>query len=511
MPDLMNYLRMANIFSPMVGNDLPQQGGITGNMPRQDPFGNISFGNPQVIDPRAMGDTPIASPDDYDAGARMRELYTPQHEAEDRYNELAGGYPKMEEYRPSGLRRIGAALTALSGSFGGPAGHRFQFNPNSINMGMEVLNDPYNKQLGDWKNQIGPAQTAANLERSENVNNRTLAYQTVQQEQNQHKIDSANKIAEGKLKVSQDRAAAYQLKQQMGAGYTFNFTGPTVMAANKQTGEVKDTGIATGSLTDADKLALQQDNAIQRIQATGNEQRQTEGVRQEGRESLQASKGWAIGSIPDPADPTKQIGVRYNADTGAVEPIKFGGQNTGPITKPGTKSAATDTNLQNIQQKTQDTLSALDELVDENGKLKPNMRGAVGASRMFGMQYLPATEARTAQATINRVKSLLIVDLIGEMKAQSRTGATGFGQLNMKELSVLENAASKLDPAMKEEDFESEIKRIKEKLQKVLQPADGLNPTTVNKPVMKQYSPSRNQTRISKDGGQTWEIVEGKQ
>lgn len=125
-------------------------------------------------------------------------------------------------------------------------------------------------------------------------------------------------------------------------------------------------------------------------------------------------------------------------------------------------------NKNRVQDTARDTLDALGELLDPNGKLRPEIKGAVGGSRAFGLQFLPATQTRAADASIKRLKSMLVVDLIGEMKAQSKSGATGFGQLNMKELGVLENAASKLDPSLDEGTFEAELNRIKERLQKIV-------------------------------------------
>ena len=37
------------------------------------------------------------------------------------------------------------------------------------------------------------------------------------------------------------------------------------------------------------------------------------------------------------------------------------------------------------------------------------------------------------------------------------------------------------------------------------------NVTNTQQNVIKQYSPSRNQTRISNDGGKTWTVLEGRQ
>lgn len=455
MPNLMEFLRMANIFAPgqPIGNDLPSQGGITGNMPRVD------FGVPDFA---AMGNTQVASPDDYDAGARMGQLYQPQTQASDRYNELIGMYPDKSEYKPSMLRRIGAALIATGQSFGGPAGRRFQPNPNALESGFEFLNRPYNEKLGDWKNQIGPAQQAATLERNQNVNDRTLATQTVQQELSQRKIDAANKIAADKNELARIK--------QMQPNFKFDFTGPTVTITDPKTGQIIQTKVPTGSLSDADKMALQQTQALERIQATGQEQRQTEAVRQDNRQELAWSDPYEV-TMPDGS---KQYFQTNKAD-GTVRQTQFPGTATKIGTPP--KASGQNPNLEAIQQKTQETLDALDEILDEKGKIKPNMRSAIGASRMLGLQYLPATQTRAGDAAIKRLKSMLIVDLIGEMKAQSRTGATGFGQLNMRELGVLESAASKLDPSLDEDTFEAELKRIREKLKKVLQPSSGMTPT----------------------------------
>jgi len=58
MPNLMQFLRMANIFGPHspIGNDLPSQGGITGTMPR-----DMSSVGPYDPTPAPMSMDPNAS------------------------------------------------------------------------------------------------------------------------------------------------------------------------------------------------------------------------------------------------------------------------------------------------------------------------------------------------------------------------------------------------------------------------------------------------------------------
>lgn len=462
MPNLMNYLRMANIFGPQVpiGNDLPSQGGITGTMPRPDIFGNIRFGNPEVVDPTQMGTTPIASPDDYDAGARMRELYTPQSEASDRFNTMVGAYPKAADYHPSNLRRIGAALTALAGNFSGPAGRRFQFNPNAMEAGMNVLYEPYNRQMTDWKNQIGPAQTAANLERSENINERTLAYQTVSQELRQRADEARAANQEQKTKIAADRAEVYRLKSLM-PQHQFDFSGPTVKVANKQTGEVKDTGIPTGSMSDADKLALTQEQALERIHTTGAEARTTEGVRQSGREALAETRGWKIGTIPDPNDPSKQIGVQYNEITGEVKPISMGG-------KPTT--------------------------------VTPSSRGGAGGGR-------PETPTQTRVRQFNAARELY--NTRPDLRQFIKLGTPG-----ANDFSIVPPSKGFFGPSGPTNEQLAEINNAiyGNPAGAEMAPVSAHTPTpTGGQKTIKQYSPSRNQTRISTDGGKTWKVVEGRQ
>lgn len=124
---------------------------------------------------------------------------------------------------------------------------------------------------------------------------------------------------------------------------------------------------------------------------------------------------------------------------------------------------------------TQDTLDALDELLDvqkdPTGKevfnLKPGVSQLYGA-RLPGLSLVPGTATANASASMNRLRGRLVVDLLGELKAQSRTGATGFGALSDKELSLLQSSASKLENAnMSDQDVVSELVRIREQLLRV--------------------------------------------
>lgn len=217
----------------------------------------------------------------------MASMYHPETAASDRLNTMISSYPSREANQPSMLRRIGGALMAFGGSL--PQGRGMDFyhaNPEAIQSGLNFMDKPFTDKLEDWKNQLQPVESAATLERYHNVNERTMAYQAVsaqlRDEAEQHKI--ANDAVNAEIK--QHRADIYEFKARH-PGAKFDFRGPTVMVGDPITGKAQDTGVPTGHLSDLDKINLNQENALERIGATGNENRKTEVVRQTGRESLE--------------------------------------------------------------------------------------------------------------------------------------------------------------------------------------------------------------------------------
>lgn len=72
------------------------------------------------------------------------------------------------------------------------------------------------------------------------------------------------------------------------------------------------------------------------------------------------------------------------------------------------------------------------------------------------------------EANYEYITSKNIVSLINEMKSQSRTGATGFGQLNREELKVLMNASQKLRKGLDEKTAAKYLNEMKHSFQKIL-------------------------------------------
>lgn len=295
----MEYLRLKNLFAPNLMNSFskPQ---IDPGQPANNPFQNVSFGAESALKSPMIQPTP-----EYDVGNRMRELYTPETGATDKFNTMIGEYPQYND--PGKLRKIGGSILGSLTDFG----TNFGGNRSGIR-GTDVFNEvtgknKFHEDVANWKNKIGPSQQAAGLERSQNINERTMAHQTVSDELKAQAQKSKEKNDTANTKIRQQRADVYQMKAA-NPNLKFDFSGPFVLIADPASGKVTKTDIETGSLGDADKLALGQTNALERISATGNETRKTDEGRQENRiefEGIQQPNREKLRSMPSGASGTK--------------------------------------------------------------------------------------------------------------------------------------------------------------------------------------------------------------
>lgn len=116
-------------------------------------------------------------------------------------------------------------------------------------------------------------------------------------------------------------------------------------------------------------------------------------------------------------------------------------------------------------------LGAVDE-ADQVLRLAEEFEASPGAPRIFGLvgalPNVPGGAAASAQTRLEQLKASLAIGKIQEMKAQSRTGATGFGQLSEKELAVLENAAGRLQRAQSFAEAKTALAEIKGRMRVVI-------------------------------------------
>jgi len=164
--------------------------------------------------------------------------------------------------------------------------------------------------------------------------------------------------------------------------------------------------------------------------------------------------------------------IYVNSKTLATRPMPFGAKASAAAEADQLRKRAA------VVASTSRTLDAIDEILDADGNLKPGVSAAVGGSRYTGIQMVKGTDAYNAQAAIDRVRARLVTDLMAELKAQSRTGATGFGQLNLQELKIIQDSAAKLDPGQSEAVFAAELKKIRDRLELILKEPAGVSTDT---------------------------------
>lgn len=247
---------------------------------QEDPYdvsmGNIDWPPPAATQQFQPGPIPVAGEGmpDMGAGAQMRDMFKPQNDATKAFEDMIKNYPQAQD--PSWLRRIGAMIVDYT------KGHQ---------QGQAFFNAPREQAIADWKNKIGPAQQAANLERYENANSRTALYNQMSVDLREKAQIAKEQNDEAKLKVLQNRADVYRFKAE-NPNYKFILPkGGNVQAFNPLTGQSRDTGIPTGSLSELDKINLGQEDALERIGATGDEARDTENLRQTGRLAAIGARG----------------------------------------------------------------------------------------------------------------------------------------------------------------------------------------------------------------------------
>lgn len=122
----------------------------------------------------------------------------------------------------------------------------------------------------------------------------------------------------------------------------------------------------------------------------------------------------------------------------------------------------------------------VDEAVSDASNIKeltdrlehhPGFGSLVGSVPFIGRtpEMFMGGTTTAAKGFKDQLMGMLTLDKIGEMKRQSRTGASGFGQLSEKELAVLQGAAGRLDTSQNESDFKIALQDIRNTMDKVIQ------------------------------------------
>lgn len=99
----------------------------------------------------------------------------------------------------------------------------------------------------------------------------------------------------------------------------------------------------------------------------------------------------------------------------------------------------------------------------EGKTLVSNIEKQVGYNTVgigSALSWVPMTEAKKFSADLATLKSQLTLAAMNAAKSQSKTGATGFGALNSKELKVLQDNIAALDTGLSPEDFKAKLGEV---------------------------------------------------
>ena len=95
------------------------------------------------------------------------------------------------------------------------------------------------------------------------------------------------------------------------------------------------------------------------------------------------------------------------------------------------------------------------------------------------------------RANFDKLISKRVLKVMANMKKQSKTGATGFGQLSEKELAILKNASTALKTNMSEEDAQKYLDKMKEPLFKILSSIEKGQPQFTKEEIMAEMERRR--------------------
>lgn len=248
----------------------------------------------------------------------------------------------------------------------------------------------------------------------------------------------------------EERAAIaknYGIMPNFGTGL-YSFNTPEVQTLIK--------GAKQLSLTQVQRLeeqkrrddVLNQERIRQQTEARDAEARRAnkanEGMRREELD-FKKSKAGELEGLPKPAP-----GYRWNEDRTAQELIP-GGPAFNKMKGVAMKEAKL---LDSANKDFDETIKIIDQLIgSEDGKVKPHpaLDSATGLTGV-AMRRIPGFDARQVQALLTTLEAKTSFGGLKEMRLNSPTGGA-LGQVAVKELELLKNAISPIDPTVSKKDF----------------------------------------------------------
>lgn len=152
--------------------------------------------------------------------------------------------------------------------------------PFNIEQTSNILDMPYQAKVQDWEMRNKGLQAAANIEKSEEIN-RALAEQRMAQanviprREERLTTEGAARTQQGadRIEIARAQQSLNEWKAKNPQGKIYAPKGGNVVIIDPLTGESTDTGIPTGSLSDADRIKLTGEKRIEQIETQGEIQK----------------------------------------------------------------------------------------------------------------------------------------------------------------------------------------------------------------------------------------------
>lgn len=269
-----------------------------------------------TMDPRSMG------PQEPNIAQLMQQFYTPETQATDAFNKLVQNAPQRN--KPGIARR----LAASAGALGAPKG-------KGIETAEQFMYAPFMRNTQDWMAKMDPNYKAASLENARNANERQLAGSMAQYTMGERKQAESERKNRADEKIRADRAAVYRFKAENPNIKIVTPKGGNITGIDPISGrsipilDQQGRPISTGSLSDEDAINLRGEWSVDAARARGQASENVEGKRQEGREALAWSDPYEV----QQSDGSKKW-FQTNRATGDIREAKFPG-NPSSVNKVG--------------------------------------------------------------------------------------------------------------------------------------------------------------------------------
>lgn len=114
-------------------------------------------------------------------------------------------------------------------------------------------------------------------------------------------------------------------------------------------------------------------------------------------------------------------------------------------------------------------INTVDEVLPQINQLTSGFGGTV-------LSKINGTEANNVRKTIQTIKSALAVEVLQQMRAASKNGASGFGQFSEKELDVVQSEIANLDQDQTPEQLIKNLSKVKTHFNRFKMYMDGVDP-----------------------------------